>query len=164
MYRSMCYSDVFVYVHVSWTGLMHPCLTVCVCVCVCMCCTPHLQLATIFYDELECYKEAFKKKYPDKNPDNLVDVTFKEGYVYDSIWSIALALNRTIEQGIALENFTYKNVEMADIIQEELRNSNFLGISVSVVLSVIFHVLCVCVHMSVILGLRVQCWCLFRDK
>ena len=60
-----------------------------------------------------------------------VDVTFKEGYVYDSLWAIALALNRTMEQGVDLENFTYDNADMADIMQEALRNNSFQGISVS---------------------------------
>ena len=69
-----------------------------------------------------------------------VDVTFQEGYVYDSIWAIALALNRTLEEGVTLENFTYDNVKMADEMQDRLRNSSFQGISVSV---------CVCVHMYV---------------
>lgn len=116
-------------------------------VCTCVRARAHLQLAQIFYDQLECYKGAFKGKYPNKNPDRLVDVTFKEGYVYDSIWAIALALNRTIEQGIALENFTYENKEMADIIQEELRNSNFLGISVSVVYAwfSMYSIVCMCI-------------------
>ena len=84
----------------------------------------------MFYNQLECYKKAFKRKYPGKNPNRPVDVTFKEGYVYDSIWAIALALNRTMEQGVTLENFTYDNANMSDIMQAELRNSSFQGISV----------------------------------
>jgi len=61
-----------------------------------------------------------------------VDVTFREGYVYDSIWAIALALNRTLEDGVTLENFTYDNKSMADEMQIRLHNSSFQGISVSV--------------------------------
>ena len=108
---------------------------------VCVCCPPPLQTALMFYNQLECYKKAFKEKYPGKDPNMTVDVTFKEGYVYDSIWAIALALNRTMEQGVTLENFTYDNAEMANIMQEELRSSSFQGISVCMCADVVFHVL-----------------------
>ena len=121
---------------------------------------PSLQSAENFYDQLRCYNNAFKAKYskdPDLDPNNPVDVTFKNGYVYDSIWAIALALNRTIQRGIALENFSYDNDTMADIMQEELRNSNFTGISVSDCVCVCVRV-CVCVCVCVWVGGWVGGW------
>ena len=110
-----------------------------------------LQPVQAFVDQLDCYKRAFERKYPDIDPDRPVDVTLKEGYVYDSIWAIALALNRTIQRGIALENFSYDNATMADIMQEELRNSNFTGISVS-------DCVCVCGCMWGVWGVCVGGW------
>ena len=104
----------------------------------------------MFYDQLECYKKAFKEKYPGKDPNMTVDVTFQEGYVYDSIWAIALALNRTMEQGVTLENFTYDNAEMANITQEQLRSSSFQGISVCACVQMWYSMYCsVCVCLSV---------------
>ena len=79
-----------------------------------------------------------------------VDVTFREGYVYDSIWAIALALNRTLEDGVTLENFTYDNKSMADEMQIRLHNSSFQGISVSV---------CVCVCVRTYVCVYVECVC-----
>ena len=110
-----------------------------------------LQPVQAFVDQLRCYKSAFERKYPDTNHNRPVDVTLKEGYVYDSIWAIALALNRTIQRGIALENFSYDNATMADIMQEELRNSNFTGISVS-------DCVCVCGCMWGVWGVCVGGW------
>ena len=60
------------------------------------------------------------------------------GYVYDAVWTIALALNSSIsileERGLGrLEDFTYNSVEMADVFSEEIASLSFEGISVSVV-------------------------------
>ena len=93
---------------------------------------PLLQLPSAFYDQLSCYKKTFETKYPGKDANMPVDVIFKDGYVYDSIWAIALALNRTLEDVVTLENFTYDNEIMADKMQDRLRNVDFQGISVSV--------------------------------
>ena len=60
------------------------------------------------------------------------------GYVYDAVWTIALALNSSIsileERGLGrLEDFTYDSIEMADMFSEAITNLSFEGISVSVV-------------------------------
>ena len=58
------------------------------------------------------------------------------GYVYDAMWTIALALNSSIsileDRGLGrLEDFTYDSVEMADVFTEAVANVSFEGISVS---------------------------------
>ena len=58
------------------------------------------------------------------------------GYVYDAVWTIALALNSSIsileERELGrLEDFTYESVEMADVFTEAVANVSFKGISVS---------------------------------
>ena len=56
--------------------------------------------------------------------------------MYDSVWAIALALNKTIADLEAngseykLEDFQYSNVEMANMMLENLQAVNFEGISV----------------------------------
>ena len=69
--------------------------------------------------------------------DTLLDI----GFVYDAVWTIALALNSSIsileERGLGrLEDFTYgpEALEMADILTETIANVSFEGISVSVVI------------------------------
>ena len=64
------------------------------------------------------------------------DVFLSVGFVYDAIWTIALALNFSIqilaERGLGrLEDFTYNSVEMADVLTEVVTNVSFKGISVS---------------------------------
>ena len=66
------------------------------------------------------------------NTDKILDI----GYVYDAVWTIALALNSSIsileEKGLGrLEDFTYDSVEMANIFSEAIANLSFEGISVS---------------------------------
>ena len=67
---------------------------------------------------------------------NSVNTLLSIGYVYDAVWTIALALNSSIsileEKGLGrLEDFTYKSVEMADVFTEAVANISFPGISVS---------------------------------
>ena len=64
------------------------------------------------------------------------DVLLSIGYVYDAVWTIALALNSSIsileERGLRrLEDFTYDSVEMADVFTEAVANISFEGFSVS---------------------------------
>jgi len=64
------------------------------------------------------------------------DVFLDVGYVYDTVWTIALALNSSIsileERGLGrLEDFTYDSVEMADVFTEAVVDISFEGISVS---------------------------------
>ena len=65
------------------------------------------------------------------------DIFINFGYIYDAVWTIALALNSSIsileERGLGrLEDFTYDSVEMADVFTEAIANVSFQGISVSV--------------------------------
>ena len=64
------------------------------------------------------------------------DTILGAGYVYDAVWTIALALNSSIsileERGLGrLEDFTYESVEMADVFTQAVLNISFEGISVS---------------------------------
>ena len=64
------------------------------------------------------------------------DTIFGIGYVYDAMWTIALALNSSIsileDRGLGrLEDFTYDSVEMANVFTEAVANVSFEGISVS---------------------------------
>ena len=65
-----------------------------------------------------------------------LDTALSIGYLYDAVWTIALALNSSIsileERGLGkLEDFTYDSVEMADVLTEAVANVSFEGISVS---------------------------------
>ena len=65
-----------------------------------------------------------------------LDTVLSVGYLYDAMWTIALALNSSIsileERGLGrLEDFTYDSVEMADVFTEAVANISFQGISVS---------------------------------
>ena len=71
------------------------------------------------------------------------DIFLNVGYVYDAVWTIALALNSSIsileERGLGrLEDFTYESVEMADIFSEAIANLSFEGISVSAVTIMVY--------------------------
>ena len=64
------------------------------------------------------------------------DVDIRNGYIYDAMWTIALALNSSIsileDRGLGrLEDFTYDLVEMANVFTEAVANVSFQGISVS---------------------------------
>ena len=66
------------------------------------------------------------------------DIFLSVGYVYDAVWTIALALNSSVlilkERGLGrLEDFTYESVEISDVFTEAIANLSFEGISVSVV-------------------------------
>ena len=70
----------------------------------------------------------------------MTDTIVHFGYVYDAIWTIALALNSSIsileDRGLGrLENFTYDSVEMANVFTEAVSNVSFEGISVRLDLS-----------------------------
>ena len=63
------------------------------------------------------------------------DILVNINFVYDAVWTIALALNSSIsileERGLGrLEDFTYDSVEMADVFTEAILNTSFQGISV----------------------------------
>ena len=65
----------------------------------------------------------------------VTDIFLSIGYVYDAMWTIALALNSSIsileERGLGrLEDFTYDSVEMADVFTEAILHTSFQGLSV----------------------------------
>ena len=65
----------------------------------------------------------------------VTDIFLSIGYVYDAVWTIALALNSSIskleERGLGrLEDFTYDSVEMADLFTEAILHTSFQGLSV----------------------------------
>ncbi|XP_065917608.1 gamma-aminobutyric acid type B receptor subunit 2-like [Dysidea avara] len=62
------------------------------------------------------------------------DIFLNYGYIYDAMWTIALALNSSIsileDRGLGrLEDFTYDSVEMANVFTEAVANVSFEGIS-----------------------------------
>ncbi|XP_065892670.1 gamma-aminobutyric acid type B receptor subunit 2-like isoform X2 [Dysidea avara] len=78
----------------------------------------------------------YEEELADKSTlsDVKTDVFLSVGFVYDAIWTIALALNSSIsvlaERGLGqLEDFTYSSVEMADVFTEAVANVSFEGIS-----------------------------------
>ena len=84
-----------------------------------------LQTVLQYQEDLQCYNDTVN-----------FDVDLKVGYVYDAMWTIALALNSSIsileDRGLGrLEDFTYDSVEMADMLTEAVANVSFEGISVS---------------------------------
>ena len=63
------------------------------------------------------------------------DIFLDIDYVYDAVWTIALALNSSIsileERGLGrLEDFDYENVEIANVFTKAVLNTTFQGISV----------------------------------
>ena len=63
------------------------------------------------------------------------DIFLNYGFIYDAVWTTALALNSSIsileERGLGrLEHFTYESVEMADVFTKAIANVSFQGISV----------------------------------
>ena len=80
----------------------------------------------------------FKEDLNSKNKLETVktDTFLSVGFVYDAVWTIALALNSSIsmlnDRGLGkLEDFTYDSSEMADVFTEAIAAISFQGISVS---------------------------------
>jgi len=79
-------------------------------------------------------KDLQDKSVDSGNPNLFISSTV--GYIYDAVWTIALALNSSIsileDRGLGrLEDFTYDSVEMANVFTEAVANVSFEGISVS---------------------------------
>jgi len=79
------------------------------------------------------YEEDLKHQGDAVKLDN---IDLRVGYVYDAMWTIALALNSSIsmleDRGLGrLEDFTYDSVEMANVFTEAVADVSFEGISVS---------------------------------
>ena len=82
--------------------------------------------------------KQFKQELDSKSATESVklDKFLNIGYVYDAVWTVALALNSSIsmleERGLGrLEDFTYDSAEMADVFTEAIAATSFEGISVS---------------------------------
>ena len=58
---------------------------------------------------------------------NLEDAAF----MFDTVWTAALALNSTAANGYSLEDFNYSNSTLADAIYNETLNVTFFGLTVS---------------------------------
>ena len=82
--------------------------------------------------EHELRFQKFKEKRPKATP-----VLHDSAYVFDTMWTAALALNRTEarlkEMDLSLKNFSYDDpYNISDIIYEEALNVTFFGLTVSV--------------------------------
>ena len=56
-------------------------------------------------------------------------------YMFDTVWTAALALNKTAQKlpsGQSLLDFNYENAEISKIIYDEALNVSFFGLTVSV--------------------------------
>ena len=58
---------------------------------------------------------------------NLEDAAF----MFDTVWTAALALNSTAGNGHSLEDFNYSNGNLSDVIYNEALNVTFFGLTVS---------------------------------
>ena len=90
-------------------------------------------------------KDLQDKSVDSGNPNLFISSTV--GYIYDAVWTIALALNSSIsileDKGLGrLEDFTYDSVEMANVFTEAVANVSFEGISVSYNNIYFLHVQC----------------------
>ena len=88
---------------------------------------------------LQTENESYKLQKTSSSP-------FAETLAYDSVWTLALALNRTMNMintndtldcgpsPVPLEEFSYGNSSTACLIRHSLSNTNFTGLSVSLLL------------------------------
>ncbi|PFX22880.1 Gamma-aminobutyric acid type B receptor subunit 2 [Stylophora pistillata] len=62
-----------------------------------------------------------------------ISAVHESSFAYDATWAIAWAFNKSIkrlaDRGKFLENFTYTDTEMADVVQEALNSTSFLGVT-----------------------------------
>ena len=68
--------------------------------------------------------------------DNIDPLVNDSAYMFDALWTAAIALNRTetrlIERNLNLMNFTYDDIyNISNIIYEEALQVNFFGLTVS---------------------------------
>ena len=84
--------------------------------------------------------EQFKQDLEVKKGSGTVETDvfhgFGFGFVYDAVWTIALAMNSSIstleEKSLGkIEDFTYDSAEIADVFTEAIANLSFQGITVS---------------------------------
>ena len=99
-----------------------------------------------FFDSFMCLQtedERYKLQKTSSSP-------FVEDLAYDSVWTLALALNRTMNMintndtldcgpsPVPLKEFSYGNSSTACLIRHSLSNTNFTGLSVSIILIIIW--------------------------
>ena len=77
-----------------------------------------------------------KRRLDKMNSSNNEVVRNDSAYIFDAIWTAALALNRTATQlknmSLTLKNFTYDDkYNISGMIYEEARNVTFFGLTVS---------------------------------
>ena len=90
-----------------------------------------LQTWNYYYSKhTEIYKNKISKEFPPHTEDST--------YMFDAIWTAALALNKTKsrleEKHLTFMNFTYGDKigrEISNIIYEEALKANFFGLTVS---------------------------------
>ena len=72
------------------------------------------------------YNKRFNKLGPNVSY-NLEDAAF----MFDTVWTAALALNSTAGNEYSLKDFNYSNGTLADKIYNEARDVTFFGLTVS---------------------------------
>ena len=93
---------------------------------------------------MEVFRKSNKSKIP---PESSVSVLYTT-LIYDAIWAIAVALNKTEEiiqdDGYSLSEFMYSDVvntkdtistNISQLFSEKLNETDFVGVSVSVWIS-----------------------------
>lgn len=82
--------------------------------------------------QLPKYKEWFP--HGDKPQEGFLEAPL----AYDAIWSVAFALNKSIEKlsqmGMSLDDFDYEKKDISDVIKSELQKVQFLGVSGSLLI------------------------------
>ena len=89
--------------------------------------------ASTFLQNSEEFLQIYDK--PSKNRTDLY-----VPFAFDSVWMIALTLNNSIQQihtelNRSLEDFNYKDSDMAQILKKTLENLEFQGITVFFIFS-----------------------------
>lgn len=102
-----------------------------------------LQTNGTFYEKYLSRLDDFIKSNESKVPGNTT-LTSYATLMYDSLWTIGIALNRTEAvlkmKGYSLTDFTYKGApahswsNISNILASKMQETDFLGVSVSEVL------------------------------
>ena len=118
--------------------------------------TIYLHLFDLHMQNSSQYLQMYNQKRTLGNYTN----TFAHTFAYDAVWALALALNRTDEllksntsipecqdlpgyTNITLDLFKYNNAKLACILKSNLNVTNFVGVSVRVLL---YFNLCTCIY------------------
>ena len=69
------------------------------------------------------------------------------GFAYDAMWTIATALNRSEEYlkkmkpSLSIKNFTYMSKAMTELFKNAINETNFIGVTVSIITPISVRVL-----------------------